>query len=90
MRVGRAGRSVLDNPPATRFLMFARMFVAAALVLGTGAAFASDVSYDQQQIREGTVSLVEGSVRPAAKVTQSKAAAPSMHTGHTMVCSCKM
>ncbi len=67
--------------------MFARMFVAAALILSTGAAFASDVSYDQQQIREGKVTLVEGGLRPAAKATQSEKAAPSQ-TGHTMVCSC--
>ena len=70
--------------------MFARMFLAAALVLGAGAAFASDVSYDQQQIREGTVSLVEGSARPAAKATQAEAAARSNHTGHAMACSCRM
>jgi len=73
--------------------MFARMFVAAALILSTGAAFASDVSYDQQQIREGNVTLVEGSLRGAAKqekVTQSEKAAPSTQSGHTMVCSCSM
>ena len=70
--------------------MFARMFVAAALILSTGAAFASDVSYDQQQIREAKVSSVEGSLRPAAKVTQAEKAAPATQTGHTMVCSCSM
>ena len=70
--------------------MFARMFVAAALILSTGAAFASDASYDQQQVREEKVSVVEGSLRPAAKVTQSEKAAPTTQTGHTMVCSCSM
>jgi len=72
--------------------MFARMFVAAALILSTGAAFASDVSYDQQQIREGKVALVEGGLRSSAKqenVTQSERA-PHSHAGHTMDCSCSM
>ena len=71
--------------------MFARMFVAAALILSTGGAFASDVSYDQQQVREGKLTLVEGSLRPASKqekVTQSEKATPSTQTRHTMVCSC--
>ena len=70
--------------------MFARMFVAAALILSTGAALASDVSYDQQQVREGKLTLVEGSLRPASKqekVTQPEKATPSTHT---MVCSCSM
>lgn len=70
--------------------MFARAFIAAALILGTGAAFASDASYDQQQIREEKVSFVEGNLRPAAKVTQSQKAAPAPQTEHTMVCSCSM
>jgi coenzyme F420-reducing hydrogenase gamma subunit len=71
--------------------MFTRMIVATALILASGAAFASDISYDQRQIQEGQVTLVEGSLRPAAKqekVTQVEKAAPSTQTGHMMVCSC--
>ena len=70
--------------------MFAKMFVVATLMLSSGIAFASDVSYDQRQLREGSVTLVEGSLRPAAKVTQSEKATPPTPTGHTMVCSCRM
>ena len=72
--------------------MFAKMIVAAALILSTGAVFASDVSYDQQQLREGNVTAVSGSLRSAKqeKVTQSEKTAPSSQTGHTMVCSCSM
>jgi hypothetical protein len=94
MRVGRAGRPLPETPPAKRFLMFARMLMAAALVLGTGVAFASDASYDQEQLREGKLTLVEGGLRPVAKAAPSEKAAPavkaasSSKTGHTMVCSC--
>ncbi len=70
--------------------MFARMLVTAALLLGTGAAFASDASYDRQQIREEKVSFADRSPRPAAEVTKAEKAAPTTQTGHTMVCSCSM
>lgn len=70
--------------------MFARMLVAAALILGTGAAFASDASYDRQQIREEKVSSVEGSTRLAAKVTGAEKAAATTQAGHAMACSCGM
>jgi coenzyme F420-reducing hydrogenase gamma subunit len=71
--------------------MFARMLVATALVLTSGVALASDVSYDQQQIREGNVTLVEGGLRTAAKaekVPQLEKAAPASKTGHMVACSC--
>ncbi len=69
--------------------MFRKMIVAAALVLTTGAALASDVSYDQRQLREGTATLVEGGLRPAAaqKVTAAEKA-PSTPDHHMMNCSC--
>lgn len=66
--------------------MFARMLVAAALILGTGVAFASDASYDQQQIREGNVAR---SAAKQEKVTQAEKGSHA-HGGHTMVCSCSM
>ncbi len=68
--------------------MFRKIIVAAALVLTTGAALASDVSYDQRQIREGAATLVEGGLRPAAaqKVTAEKA--PSTPGHHAMSCAC--
>jgi coenzyme F420-reducing hydrogenase gamma subunit len=70
--------------------MLARMIVATALVFTSGAAFASDVSYDQQQIREGNVTLVEGGLRPVTrggKVKQVEKAAPAVKAGH-VACSC--
>ncbi len=76
--------------------MFARMFLAAALILSTGAAFASDVSYDQEQLREGKLTLAEGGLHPIAKAAPSeKPAAPekapsSTQTGHAMACACRM
>ncbi len=73
--------------------MFTRMLVAAALLLSSGAALASDASYDQAQIRDGNVTLVEGSLqRPAPKAANAghveKSARPTK-TGHAMACSCR-
>jgi hypothetical protein len=72
--------------------MFTRMIVAAALLIGGGAALASDVAYDQQQIREGNTTLAEGGLpwtqrgdkatRKAAKKTD----APATVAGQ---CSCQ-
>ncbi len=62
--------------------MFARMIVAAALILGTTAAFASDASYDQAQSRIASTPAVQEKVTPQAP-------APSTHV-HAMACSCGM
>jgi hypothetical protein len=55
--------------------MFAKMMIAAALLTTSGLALASDASYDQQQIRNGTATLVEGSLQ--AKSTND--AQPAAH-----------
>ncbi len=69
--------------------MFTKMIVATALLLTAGAAFASDASYDQRQIREGNVTSVEGGPRalPVKKaVTGDKA--PSTPKHPMVACSC--
>ena len=58
--------------------MFAKMIVAAALVATSGMALASDVSYDQQQIRNGNVTLVEGALRPSKQTPAKSEAAPAV------------
>ncbi len=72
--------------------MFARMLVATALIVSSGAAFASDASYDQRQIREGNVTLVEGGLGLRArneKVAKVEKVTPSTNVGHMVACSCR-
>jgi hypothetical protein len=49
--------------------MIAKMFVAAALLAGSAAALASDVSYDMQQLASSSL--------PSQKVSATKGAAQS-------------
>jgi hypothetical protein len=68
--------------------MLTRIFVVAALVLASGTALASDVSYEKQ-IAQAKVTRVEGSLRGPTvqeKVSKVETARPS--TGHAMACAC--
>lgn len=72
--------------------MFTRMIVAAALLAGGGVALASDVAYDQQQIRDGSVTLAEGRLpgtqagESAKRKAAKKSDAPTTVAGQ---CSCQ-
>jgi hypothetical protein len=55
--------------------MFAKMMIAAALLATSGLALASDASYDQQQIRNGTATLVEGSLQAKSATNDAQPAA---------------
>jgi hypothetical protein len=65
--------------------MFAKMIVAAVLVSTAGVALASDASYDQQRIRTGSVTLVEGALKATPKADAGRTGAPA--TAHD--CSCE-
>jgi len=58
--------------------MFAKMMVAAALIATSGVALASDASYDQEQIRHGKVTLVEGALRGSKQTPAKSEAAPAI------------
>lgn len=58
--------------------MFTKIIVAAALIATSGVALASDVSYDQEQIRNGKVTLVEGALRPSKQTSAKSEAAPAV------------
>lgn len=51
--------------------MFNRMIVAALVLAGAVPGLASDVAYDQHQIRAGNVTTAEGGVRPTSASNES-------------------
>jgi hypothetical protein len=68
--------------------MFAKMMLAAALLLSTGAALASDASYDQQQIREGKVTLAEGGLAKSNAQAEAAKSAQAPKTETRLACKC--
>ncbi len=60
--------------------MFTKMLIAVALLATSSVALASDASYDQAQIRRGSVTSVEGGL-------PSNAAKSDVHNSQRCACS---